>query len=63
MFTIQLAPREFMFALLYTNLLLLGVRGEWNRRLLPLFIAFYIYLLAVLWGAPGDFLLNPKGRL
>ncbi len=62
-FLIQLAPREFMFALLYTNLLLLFVRGEWNRRLLPLFLADYAYLLAVLLGAPGRFLLKAGGTL
>jgi len=62
-FTIQLAPREFMFALLYTNLLLLFVRGEWNRRLLPVFLALYGYLLAVLLGGPGSFLLKADGGL
>jgi hypothetical protein len=62
-FTIQLAPREFMFALLYTNLLLLFVRGEWNRRLLPVFIGAYLYLLAVQLGAPGGFLLRAEGTV
>ncbi|MDJ0847689.1 MAG: hypothetical protein QNK04_04810 [Myxococcota bacterium] len=62
-FLIQLAPREFMFALLYTNLLLLFVRGDWNRRLLPLFLGAYAYLLAVLLGAPGRFLLKAGGLL
>jgi hypothetical protein len=62
-FAIQLAPREFMFALLYTSLLLLFLRGEWNRRLLPLFLALYAYLLAVLLGAPGRFLLKAGGVL
>lgn len=62
-FLIQLAPREFMFALLYTNLLLLFVRGEWNRRLLPVFLLAYAYLLAVLMGAPGGFLLKAEGGL
>ena len=62
-FTIQLAPREFMFALLYTNLLLLFVPGEWNRRLLPLFLCIYLYMLAVLLGAPGEFLLKAGGTL
>lgn len=62
-FTIQLAPREFMFALLYTNLLLLFVRGEWNRRLLPVFLFIYLYMLAVLLGAPGEFLLRAGGTL
>lgn len=62
-FLIQIAPREFMFMLLYTNLLLLFVRGEWNRRLLPVFLLAYAYLLAVLLGAPGDFLLKAGGTL
>lgn len=62
-FLIQLAPREFMFAFLYTNLLLLFVRGEPNRRLLPVFLAAYAYLLAVLLGAPGRFLLKAGGML
>lgn len=61
---IQLSPREFMFALLYTNLLLLFVPGEWNRRLLPLFLAAYACLLAALLGlVPGDFLLKADGTL
>jgi hypothetical protein len=62
-FVIQLAPREFMFALLYTNLLLIFVRGDWNRRLLPVFLGAYAYLLAVLLGAPGGFLLKAGGTL
>ena len=62
-FAIQLAPREFMFALLYTNLLLLCVRGAPNRRLLPLFLGLYAWLLAALLGAPGSFLLKPGGGL
>ena len=52
-FLIQTAPREFMFALLYTNLLLLGVRGEPNRRLLPLFLLAYSLLFAAVAGTPG----------
>lgn len=63
-FTIQLAPREFMFAMLYTNLLLLFVRGEWNWRLRWLFLAAYAYLLAAaLMGAPGAGLLKPETLL
>jgi hypothetical protein len=62
-FTIQLAPREFMFAVLYTNLLLLFVRGEWNHRLLPAFLFVYLYMLAVLLGAPGEFMLKAGGTL
>lgn len=52
--TIQSAPHEWMFALLYSQLLLLFVPGEWNRRLLPLFLVAYAWLLAALAGlAPG----------
>jgi hypothetical protein len=63
-FTIQLAPREFMFALFYTQMLLLFVRGDLNRRLLLLFLFGYWYQLAVLRGAPGaSFLLKAGGTL
>jgi len=61
--TIQLAPREYMFALLYTQLLLLFVRGSWNRRLFWPFVLVYVYLLSVVFGAPGDFLLKSSGDL
>jgi hypothetical protein len=51
---IQSAPHEWMFALLYGQLLLLFVPGDWNRRLLPGFLAAYVWLLAALAGmAPG----------
>jgi hypothetical protein len=56
-FTIQLAPHEWMFALLYGQVLLLFVPGEWNRRLLPVFVLAYVWLLAALLGAPGGGLL------
>ncbi len=62
-FALQLAPREFMFALLYAQLLLLFVPGEWNRRLLAVLLASYAYLLAALLGAPGEFLLRRGGTL
>jgi hypothetical protein len=63
-FTIQLAPNEWMFALLYAQLLLLFVPGEWNRRLLPAFVAAYGYLLLALAGAPGrGFLVKASGQL
>lgn len=62
-FGIQLAPREFMFALFYSQLLLLFVPGEWNRRLLVVFLVVYAYLLAVLLGAPGEFFLRRGGTL
>lgn len=63
-FVIQLAPREFMFALLYAQLLLLFVPGGWNRRLIVVFAIAYVYLLAVMAGvAPGAFLLKANGLL
>jgi hypothetical protein len=62
--TIQLAPNEWMFALLYVQILLLFVPGEWNRRLLPAFVAAYAYLLLALAGAPGHgFLVKANGHL
>lgn len=50
---IQLGAREFGFALLFTNLLLLfSARG--NARALPVFVALYVYALAAVWlGLPG----------
>ena len=39
-----------MFALLYTQLLLLFVRGEWNRRLLPRLSINHGQYLAPLFG-------------
>jgi hypothetical protein len=60
---IQSAPREFMFALLYAQLLLLFVPGDWNRRLLPVFLFAYGYLLAVVLGAPGRLFLKASAEL
>lgn len=60
-FTIQLAPHEWMFALLYGQALLLFVPGEWNRRLLPVFLLVYAWLLAALVGAPGAGFLTKAG--
>lgn len=62
-FTIQTAPREFMFALLYTSVLLLLFRGEPNRRLMPVFLVVYACMLAALLGAPFSFLLKAGGGL
>jgi len=63
-FTIQLAPREFMFALGYTQLLLLSVPGEWNRRLLWPFLLAYAYLLgAALGWVPGALLVKTGGHI
>jgi hypothetical protein len=62
---IQSAPHEWMFALLYSQLLLLFVPGEWNRRLLPVFLGAYAWLLATLAGvAPGaSWLIKAGGYL
>ena len=61
---IQLAPREFMFVLCFSNLLLLFVPGNWHRRLAPLFVLIYVYLLAVSGGiVPGEFFLKPIQRI
>ncbi len=42
---IELAAREFMFGLLFLNLLLLYPHRDWNRRLSPLFLVAYCVLL------------------
>lgn len=60
---IQTAPREFMFALLYTNMLLLCVRGGFNERLKWFFLALYAALLAALLGAPLGFLVRGSGTI
>ena len=71
-FLIQLAPREFMFFLPFSSLLLLFVPGNWHRWLAPFYIFCYLYLLAASGGLelpggtelPGrDFLLKPIGRI
>ena len=61
-FAIQAAPKELMFALISCQLLLLFVPGNWNRRLLPIFTVVYVYYLAIVLGAPGEFLLKASGR-
>lgn len=62
-FAIQSAPREFMFALLYTSLLLFMLPGEPNRRLQWGFVAVYALMLAALLGAPIEFLLKAEGTI
>ncbi len=62
-FAIQSAPREFMFALLYTSLLLFMLPGEPNRRFQWGFVLIYGLVLAALLGAPFDFLLKAEGTL
>jgi hypothetical protein len=56
-FLIQAAPHEWMFALLYAQLLLLFLSGPWLARSLPGFLLIDVYLLAALAGAPGSSLL------
>ena len=61
---IQVAPREFMFFLLFSNLLLLFIPGNQNRRFAPLFVFFYLYLLGAFMGiVPGEFLVKASGRI
>lgn len=64
-FTIQLAPREFMFVLCFTNLLILFLPVGWNRRLAPLIALGYLYLLAAALRPDwfGDFALKAAGRI
>ncbi len=62
-FMIQASPREFMFALLYTSLLLLLFEDRWNRKLMPVFLVVYACMLATLLGAPFPFLLKAGGGL
>jgi hypothetical protein len=52
--TIQFGAREFGFALLFSNLLLLLLPGATSRRLLPFFAAAYLYLIGAAYGVlPG----------
>jgi hypothetical protein len=44
---VELGARELYFGLLMVQMLLLFPRAELNRRLLPLFVLFYLYLLAM----------------
>lgn len=56
---IQVGAREVMFALLFSQLLLLFFDGDWNRRTAPCFLFAYLYILAYLAGlVPGDFLVR-----
>lgn len=62
---VQLAPREFMFFLPFSNLLLLFIPGNQNRRLAPLFVFCYLYLLGAFLGVvPGaELLVKASGRI
>lgn len=61
---IQSAPYEWMFALLYVELLLLFLPGAALARCLPVLLAIYLYLLAALAGAPGaSWLVKATGHL
>lgn len=53
---VESAAREIFFGAIAVNLLLLFSRRNWNRRLLPLFLALYALLILVRLGlAPGWF--------
>jgi len=62
---IQLAPRESMFFLGFTNLLLLFLPGNWNLRLAPVIAFCYIYLIAALIFPEqlGNFAIKASGRI
>lgn len=47
LFAIEIGAREVFFGLLMLQLLLLFTERDWNRRLLPVFVAFTLYLLAM----------------
>ena len=47
-----------MFAFLYSQLIVLFVPGEWQRKLMPVFLMAYLWLILALLGAPGRFLLK-----
>lgn len=47
LFAIEVGAREVFFGLLMVQLLLLFTERDWNRRLLPWFVAFALYLLAM----------------
>ena len=44
---VELGAREIMFGILFVNLVLLFLRGNWTGRLLPIFLAAYAYLIVV----------------
>ncbi len=57
---IQIGALELAFALLFTNLLLVFLPGNWNRRVFP--AVALLYLLALLLGLslqPGDGVIGP----
>lgn len=61
---IQAAPHEWMFALLYMELLLLFLPGAVLARAMPVLLVVYAYLLAALAGAPGaSVLVKASGHL
>jgi hypothetical protein len=55
---LQLGARELGFALLFANLLLLFAPARWATRLLPLFLALLVLMLAATALAPGQALLE-----
>jgi hypothetical protein len=57
---IQLAAREVMFALLFTNAALLFPRRPWLRWLLPVLVLVYVWAFGAFLGVlPGGSLLTP----
>jgi hypothetical protein len=59
----QVLAREFVFALLFAQLLLVALPGEWNRRTVPLFlIAYAILILGILGILPSD-LVTREGQM
>ena len=55
---IQFGAREFYFGLLFINLLLLFPIRDWNRRLFPVFVIAYGYMLAVKLGLAPEWFFN-----
>ena len=43
---VEAGARELLFGALMINLLLLFLPGSWNKRLFPVFLAMYVYLVA-----------------
>ena len=61
-FSIQLVARETMFALLYSQLALLVLPGRGYRRIAPVYVVAYAYLVGYLLGIlPADWLTKRGG--
>ena len=55
---IEFGAREFYFGFLFINLLLLFPTRDWNRRLFPVFVIAYGYMLAVKLGLAPEWFFN-----